>query len=231
MVAVTCALFLLGVHTMRMVPYFALSALPAIGYSWSCLREDVLSSADNAEAGWLQRACASFFNLEKRIEAQDVFSWKPVAMQFAVTAAVLGVFVFVPQFRVNDFDPKRMPVQAANFLQQSGMQKELGFVYDNWGGYLYWRFREPVFIDDWTDFYPMDFLNRYVATITAADGWRENLDRYGVSYALIPRDSNLSLALLETPGWKRAYRDQCSDLFVRNEPKSRLEAGAPRTVK
>jgi hypothetical protein len=236
MVAVTCALFLLGVHTMRMVPYFALSALPAIGYSWSAMREHVLASSDSANAGWLQRACAWFFNLEKRIESQEVFSWKPVGVQVALTVAVLAVFVFAPQFRISDFDPKRMPVEATNFLQHSGMQKNLGFVYDNWGGYLYWRFREPIFIDDWTDFYPMEFLNQYVATITAGDGWKANLDRYGVSYALIPRDSNLSIALLQTPGWKRAYRDQCSDVFIRTDVVStknerRLEAGAPGTDK
>ena len=205
-------LFLAGVHSMRIIPYFALIAMPVAGAQWRSWRTAV---EEEAEAGGpVRRSAVRFFALEHRLERVEQENIAACLMRVAVAAVMAAVFVCLPQLRVADFDPESLPVRAVDVIEKRGLTG-LGFSYDNWGGYLYWRLGRPVFLDDWADSYPPPFLAEYVATMMAQPGWESVLDKYKVEFVLIPRSTLLGAALAPAPGWQLIYSDKVGELFVR----------------
>jgi hypothetical protein len=83
-----------------------------------------------------------------------------------------------------------------------------------WGGFLIQRGALPVFIDGRSELYGDAQLERYASIIHLDAGWRDVLDKLGVTLALMPRDAALSRAL-ESGGWKIIARDSVGYLFAR----------------
>jgi len=210
------ALYLAGLHTMRLIPYFVLAALPAMGPPWSEWRAASLSGSPASTAGWLKRLCLRFFALEVRVEAQERPRLAVAIARLAIAGLLCATFLLLPSIQVKDFNARKLPVKAVDYIALNGLTG-LGFVLDNWGGYLYWRLGRPVFIDDWTDFYPLPFLQEYVATLMGQAGWQDVLDKYHIQYVLIPCRQLLGAALSASPGWQKAFEDQVSELYVRRQ--------------
>jgi hypothetical protein len=115
------------------------------------------------------------------------------------------------------FDPKRMPVQAVNYLEKS---EENGPVLspDYWGGYLIYR-RYPkarVVVDDRHDLYGEEFFKSYLKMVRGERGWDEFLRTHPISCVLLPRDAALANILIVTKGWKQIYADDVAIAFVRD---------------
>ena len=85
---------------------------------------------------------------------------------------------------------------------------------DSFGGYLIYRFdgARHVFIDGRSDFYGADFLKRYLDLMSARPGWRDVVDSFHFTHALLPSDSPL-LAALEQAGWRILYKDDVATLL------------------
>ncbi|HYM13286.1 MAG TPA: hypothetical protein VEU62_21285, partial [Bryobacterales bacterium] len=88
------------------------------------------------------------------------------------------------------------------------------------GGYLIWALPEQkVFIDsrmdvfDWTG-----VLGDYRRWAAMAEDPQRLLDKYGVAYCLLPKDSPMSLVLSYLPGWRNVYNDGVASIFVRSGP-------------
>jgi hypothetical protein len=223
------ALFLAGLHTMRLIPYMVIAALLAMGPAWLFVRKKVLSSlarvqpaSAGAESeglkaadGWLRRLLVAILLMEIRVEKQERASKLGAPVYLAAFGVMAAFFLFTPALKIKDFNPERLPVKAVDYIAEHQLSG-LGFIYDNWGGYLHWRLGRPVFIDDWTDFYPVPFLEEYVATLMGQAGWQERLDRYKIQYVLIPRSTLLGQALLQSPQWRRAFQDEAGELYVRS---------------
>jgi hypothetical protein len=81
-----------------------------------------------------------------------------------------------------------------------------------WGGYLIAQ-GFPVFVDGRADPYNT-LLDDYVAA-SAGTRWQPIFARYGVNAALIRPGSGLDRALQAAPGWRVAYQDALSVLYLR----------------
>ena len=105
------------------------------------------------------------------------------------------------------------PVDAVDFLEESGLSSERGFNSYGWGGYLIWR-GIPVFVDGRADVYGDQFLFHYLNAFDVTGQWREPLDDYDVSYVLIDPADHLGLLLTEADDWEEVYEDGVARIFV-----------------
>ncbi len=114
------------------------------------------------------------------------------------------------------FDPGRMPVEAVNVLERSGINAPV-LSPDYWGGYLIYRLypHSKVVIDDRHDFYGETFLKLYLKMIHVEPGWDEFLKIHQVGCLLLPRNAALATVIRVTPGWQPVYSDEVTIVFMR----------------
>lgn len=111
-----------------------------------------------------------------------------------------------------------VPEPAARFVEKADIRGRM-FNHQNYGGYLLWRLKRPVFWDGRNDvFAPL--VKEYVST-----PFPELMDRYGVEWALIT-EHEWSPDLQS--GWGLVYWDDFRAIYVRRTPRfgpllSRLE--------
>jgi len=129
------------------------------------------------------------------------------------------------------FDQRQFPVAAAEYIAAHPIHDHM-FSTDRWSGYLIYRLHPDtrLFIDDRHDLYGEAFLKDYLKALGADLGWREVLDKNGVTSVLIPPDTPLANVLKETSDWKVAYDDGVAILFtqVYRSPDSTPAPGASR---
>jgi hypothetical protein len=236
-------LLIAGFDSMRLIPYCALIAIPIAAPAWNVLKKkyaaDLLSSADDTAANsdnekddsstlpkeqstnspGRTRASGTrlerFVRFETRAEKQEPHGLR-VAIGSIILALIMGaVMMAAPFSQIKDFDRERLPVDAVNLMNQKSISG-LGFNYDNWGGYLYFKLHKPVFIDDWADFLPVKFVDDYVDVLTAKPGWQDKFDRYRFAWVLVPNESQLAQLLVHSADWKVMYKDKVAVLLVRN---------------
>ena len=118
------------------------------------------------------------------------------------------------------FDPKRMPVEAVNYLEQYEVQGPV-LSPDYWGGYLIYRLypKARVVVDDRHDLYGSQFFKSYLKMTHVERGWEEFLETHETSCVLLPRDAALANTLAGTQGWRQIYADDVAIALVR-EPVS-----------
>ncbi len=226
------ALFLLGVHSMRIIPYFALLALPAAAVfcrqaskAADTQERPVKTDSSDLLAETGREPDPSDGNNQLGAEKIEAGARKTVShtflknrfaiVQSAMAFVVAVCFLVLPQFKVLDFNPLILPVGAVSFIEKQKLTG-LGFVWDNWGGYLYWRLGRQVFIDDWTDYYPVNFVLQYLAVIRTQPGWETILDSYHLQYVLIPKfPTPIGFALSRSTYWQRVFSDDASELYIR----------------
>jgi len=201
----TVALFLGGIYSMRLIPYFALIALPAMAPSWHALS--------------LRYQNKKFFALEKKLDGQESKSpkdyWKIYVLTFVLTVAWLTL----PFLKLTDYDPERLPVKAMDWLEKNP-QSGLGFNLDNWGDYMYWRNGKPIFIDDKGDFYSDDFTDKYINIYTAKGPWKNTLDEYKLNWVLLPNWLPVIALLQQDPNWHKVYEDETATILARTAAKA-----------
>ena len=113
------------------------------------------------------------------------------------------------------FDPQRMPVEAVNFLEKTGLRGP-GLSPDYWGGYLIYRLypRSKVEIDDRHDFYGEFLMRRYLTTMHVEPGWDQLLQLQ--SCLVLPRKAALTQILSTMPEWSAVHSDDVAIVFVRS---------------
>jgi hypothetical protein len=116
------------------------------------------------------------------------------------------------------FDPRHLPVQAAEVIARTGVHDPI-FCLDSWGGYLIYRLypQNKVFVDDRHDLYGEEFLKDYLEAIRLAPEWEKFLDEKHVNWVLLPAESSLANMLRETSKWELVYRDGTSVLLKRED--------------
>ena len=87
----------------------------------------------------------------------------------------------------------------------------------DWGGYLIYKLypRNRVFIDGRLDPYWSLLSGDYPTMITARPGWRQRLDDYGITVALLRPNDQLCAELARDPAWRMVYTDARSALLAR----------------
>lgn len=154
--------------------------------------------------------------------AEDLFAkieGRLKGVVWPVTATLLGVILLAvtPLGQAERFSPEYFPVQAVEWIKNHPQNGEMFNPFD-WGGYLsleLWP-EKRVFIDSQGDIYGEAFIREYEQVITMGTGWQDILDKYHVSWALVPQKWSLADALLDE-GWTEVYRDETAVILVRGK--------------
>ncbi|MGC1646202.1 MAG: hypothetical protein WA741_10265 [Candidatus Sulfotelmatobacter sp.] len=145
--------------------------------------------------------------------------WPIFATAVVLLIAANGGRVGSSQWMNAHFDPKRMPIEAVNYLQQGRVNAPI-LSPDYWGGYLIYRRYSSygVVIDDRHDFYGEQFLRLYLKMIHVEPGWDEFLKLHGVSCLLLPSNAALATVISQMPEWKPIYSDDVAIVFMKTGP-------------
>ena len=148
--------------------------------------------------------------------------WPVVSVAFAFAICLQGGWLGSRQLVDAQFDPRKMPVAAVNFLQKEFQRKqsvtEPVFSTDAWGGYLIYRMypERKVVVDDRHDLYGSGRIRQYLILTHAEPGWQSVLEEWQIRTALLPIDSTLANLLRELPrDWRVVYKDKVAVVFER----------------
>lgn len=198
----------------RNVPLFGLAGLPAL--------------APAMDPAWRDIGSRTLGRLRRTFTVGDDRAARgPWAGGFAVllllVAASRGRLFDVPLVP-NRFDPGFFPVAAVDRARAAGLDGRM-FNDLQWGGYVLWAWPEQkVFIDGATSFYGTALAETYLNVINLGPGWRDALDRRGITLVLVRPASRLARALASEPGWETWYSDATAIVLLRRgaaEPSAR----------
>jgi hypothetical protein len=134
-----------------------------------------------------------------------------------VAAVAVVAIAFVP--RPTEMPPKDWPVGAVTFIKTHDQQFS-GNMFNQyaWGGYLMQYLPDhKVFVDGRADFYGEELLREFSDTTALRTNWTQVLQKYDVSWTLMPTDHRLNLALAMLPSWHCAYSDEVATVFCKVE--------------
>jgi hypothetical protein len=148
--------------------------------------------------------------------------WPVAATVAAFVICLQGGWLGSRQLFHAQFDPKKMPVAAVDFLQKETIQRppvtSPVFSIDAWGGYLIYRMypEREVVVDDRHDLYGSDRIRQYVILIHAEPGWQNVLKVWQIQEVLLPTDSTLANLLRELPqDWRVEYEDKVAVVLAK----------------
>jgi hypothetical protein len=212
----------LALNGIRNVPLFVIVALPVIADllgGWAPLT--LLADVGGPYASWIEaltrrwgRRQLGFDEMERRCTMHLL---PAAAVVVLAGSCILGGRVpGIHPFVSSGFGAQTVPTTTLSYIHSHGLAWNRGFNMDNWGGYIRYETGQRVFVDDRTDFYPKDFMQRYGEILYAAPGWRALLDQDRIEWVLIPKTVSLAAALRLAPGWTLQAEDPAAYLFVRN---------------
>lgn len=144
-------------------------------------------------------------------------AWPILAIVATLSIAANGGRIGSNLLMEAHFDPRRMPVEAVNYLEK---YQVTGAVLspDYWGGYLIYRLypKTRVEVDDRHDLYGEEFFKSYLKTMHGERGWQQFLETHATSCVLLPRDAAVANLIAQTRGWKQVYADDEAIIFIRD---------------
>jgi tetratricopeptide (TPR) repeat protein len=108
---------------------------------------------------------------------------------------------------------------AAEHAQRVGLRAPM-LNHLNFGGYLGWKLREPVFIDGRLEVVGESFFRRYRDALGSEEALEATVDRYGIGWLVFPHATSPRLLdrVSNDPRWRLAHVDAVSATFVREGP-------------
>ena len=213
-----------GFYSSRNLP---VSSMLLVLVAGPILWENFASLADQPGAWqWLRNGTARISNFSDRMGAQEMelrgHLWPVVSVALAFAICLQGGWLGSWQLIHAQFDPKKVPVAAVNFLQKEFLGNQPStqpvFSTDAWGGYLIYRLypERKVVVDDRHDLYGSGRIRQYLILTQAEPGWRSVLENWKIRTVLLPTDSTLANLLRELPqDWRIAYEDKVAVVFER----------------
>jgi hypothetical protein len=190
----------IALYTSRMIPLFAIVAVPITAGSLS----DWINS---------QFPDSRFRVIENNIANINAASsgviWL-LLLFFAVVLIFQSGRLIDAQGKGNTFDETFFPVQAVTWLNSHPQQGHMFNEFD-WGGYLLLKLspRQQIFMDGHTHIYGETLTREYETVITLGNDWQEILDKYQVQWAIVRTNSAIANALANNQ-WKIIYQDDTS---------------------
>lgn len=199
----------LALRSARVLPILALLGLPlANGGLTAVLREAGLRPE-------LRRILNGFLGYSDRVRRIDAGcrGWLLAPVMLFLVFAVMHAPAVEAR---TGFPQKEFPVLAATAVDRLPAEARL-LSPDKYGGYLIYRFsgQRKVFFDGRSDFYGVEFMKDYIRLIEARPGWKEQVEGFGFTHALLPNNYSLVQGLKDW-GWKQLYRDDVVTLLGRD---------------
>jgi len=208
----------LALFSVRHVPLYAIMVVPILVKHLTEYLEDL--QRDSRLNSWIRsllqkfnRYSANLLNFENQFTSMV---YPTIAILF-MSGVCLNGGKFLGQTLTNArFDGKQFPVKAADFIEKAGLNGNL-FTTDYWGGYFIYRFhpQHKVFFDGRSDMYGEEFVKEYERVTNLDYRWSEVLEKYKVTWMVLPVDYGLCSALKERQDWQSIYDDHQAIIFVR----------------
>jgi hypothetical protein len=193
----------LSLYMARNIPLYAIVTAPYLGY----LLQPALS-----QSKILTQLNDSITNVEVGQQLRGIV--------YPTFATVLIIFAFTSGIRFdfaqkgNQHNPAKFPVDAVNWIKDNPQEGKMlnEFV---WGGYLLYRLwpEQTIYIDGTTDFFGEEFTREYAEVVSLQPGWQDTIDKYDVSWAILPTGRPLIQALESNLGWQIIYRDNTATII------------------
>lgn len=138
--------------------------------------------------------------------------WPSIALIAAVASSAIRLSAGKgPSYH---FSSVVFPVAAANWILDHPITGNMLNDF-NWGGYLLFRLwpSQRVFIDSQTDFYGEELTRQYEDLITVRGDWQGDLERYDISWVLLPSSSALAGNLRFDGSWEVLYQDATATIL------------------
>jgi hypothetical protein len=110
-----------------------------------------------------------------------------------------------------------MPVAAIDYVREAGLKGNVLNHY-GYGGYLI-SLGIPTFIDGRGELFGGEFIKKYVDTVHLRgddpEVLQKTLEKYKIDWTLLLKDQPANKLLATLPGWRKAYTDEKTTIFVR----------------
>ncbi len=141
-------------------------------------------------------------------------------MRCCIVASLLVVFLAFPNRQNLEAQVvEHSPVKALEFIEAHHLS---GPMLNEWvfGGYLIWAAPDhPVFIDGRGDVFEWSGVgDEFAKWATLRSDPNSLLDKYGIRFCLLSRESHMATVLQLLPGWKQIYSDNVSVILARSTP-------------
>jgi tetratricopeptide (TPR) repeat protein len=210
------AFLALSAQAIRNMPLFVLAALPIM----AAIITDLLAYLHQTGSPRAGRQAGRQGFLWERFPYGELVG----AVLLLLLVAGLGVRVVTNAYYIDDrrserfgyaFSSTILPVNAVSFLQEHGYSGRV-LNHLNYGGYLMWQLKQPVFIDGRLEVMGEEFYHKYLAgsekkqLLSLLNSYRANV----VIFPYLVANSWLQ-QLKSAPQWQLAYFDHLSAIYVR----------------
>lgn len=204
-----------GLYATRNIPIAAILLTPTIAPMLATAVRRVQDDKD--VKSWLRELASTVDRFSTRMGAMELRSKGHAipTLALALLVSTVGSLGSHKETALH-FDPKIMPVEAADYMSAHNIHDHF-FSPDDWGGYLIYRLYPDVhlMVDDRHDFYGEAFMRDYLNTIHAGPGWSKMLDAQNVTWVLIPHDCPLASVLRASDAWEVEHEGHTALLFAR----------------
>ena len=148
----------------------------------------------------------------------------PWANAVLISAALMFIFwIFPTRQSLAGQVLQQSPVKAVDFIKAHHLPGRMFNEY-GYGGYLIWEVPEqPVFIDGRADVFEWTgIFEEYGQWMSLQGDPHTLLDKYGINFCLLERQSSMANVLPLLHDWKLAYSDNSSVIFTRVAARSAL---------
>ena len=145
----------------------------------------------------------------------------------ALAAVLLGLRVYNDAYYVDArradrfglaWNRQALPMDATDYLKQADLGGR-GLNHLNYGGWLMWASKEPVFIDGRLEVIGEEFFGYYRTALSSEGALESAVRRHEIGWIFFPFKVGRKLlqSLSSDPRWRLVYYDQMAAIFVRTE--------------
>ncbi len=196
----------LALYTSRMIPLFAIVAVPI---------------AARVTSEWIRKeySQSKFLTIEENLSKTNLtangFIWF-LAIPLLLAGLLRSGQTIGSLGQGNVFDSRFFPVEAVSWLETHPQEGHMFNEFD-WGGYLLLKLwpSQQIFMDGHTHIYGETLTREYGQVIDLGTGWESILKKYDVHWVIMRRNAPLAQELSASEDWKITYQDQTAIILVK----------------
>ncbi len=191
----------LGIYSVRNIPPYAVVVIPLVGIYFASYFDQVkLLTRINLQVESIEHHLRGIF-------------W-PIAVTVTCTFMLLSGINLDAAKKGYSFNSTEFPVEAVDWLEKNPLPGNM-FNQFRWGGYLIYRLwpNQLVFMDGQTEFFGERLTRQHDQIMDAQEGWENVVEKYRITWMIVPVESRIALLLGGSTKWKTVYRDTTAVIF------------------